>query len=363
MAQVISEEPLPGWLSSRPGMLQQTRNQMVGPIEGLRLLGERGVRVVRDREISCGCFVDAEDDRHFDQGVLLNPDQDTVGERNIALLYENLMYVGRMTAAYTENNPLPIVRVGQADSMWWVASTLEPGWYDNAGSRVEYEFNPAYLAQGAYVMPTRVANGTRAIGQVLRWEGSRGHVTTGPDITTDRGSDALRTWVLDTYIAPIPQHRPSLPAAVPVEFVDSTAELTHEQKVTRLNERFTALTQATVSLAKDEDWCGDYDEASRRMGLSEDDYSRTANTEPTSFEVSITVRYELDASALDSIISDRFGGSHDIQMSLDVESPIQVTVTQEGEEFDQSTHDWDDILDSAGYSDYEDIDITSWRTI
>lgn len=363
MAQVIGEEPLPGWLSARPGMLQQGRGHMVGPIDGLRMLGPSRVRVVRDRSVSCGCFVDAEDDRHFDSSVLLNPDQDTVGERNVAVLYENLMYVGTMTAAYLDENPLPRVQVGDAESMWWVMSTLEPGWYDNEGRRVEYDFNPGWLDVGTQIMPTRVANGARMLGQMVAWQGgSYGEVITGPDIETDRGGPALHRWVLDRYINPRPEHRTALPPAVPIQWVDPTTGYTVGQKTARLEERFTALTEATISKAKDEDWCSEYNDASQLMGLAEKDYLRE-QAEPTSFEVSITLRYYLSASALDSIISDRFGGSHDIQDGVDVESPVRVTVTQDNDDWDEDSHDLDDVLESAGYSDYDEYTVTSWRTL
>lgn len=363
MTQVIGEEPLPQWLRPRRGMLQQSRMQTDGQTAGLRMLSGRGVKVVDDRTTGCGCFVDAADSRHFDQGVLLNPDQDTIGERRVAVLYENLMYVGTMTAAYLDENPLPRVQVGDAESMWWVMSTLEPGWYDNEGRRVEYDFNPGWLDVGTQIMPTRVANGARMLGQMVAWQGgSYGEVITGPDIETDRGGPALRRWVLDRYINPRPEHRAALPPAVPFQWVDPTADYTIGQKTARLEERFTALTEATISKARDEDWCSEYNDASQLMGLAEGDYLREQST-PTSFEVSITLRYDLSASALDSIISDRFGGSHDIQDSVDVESPVRVTVTQDNDEWDEESHDLDEVLDSAGYSDYDEYTVTSWRAL
>lgn len=365
MAQVISEqEPLPEWLQYRQGMLRQTRMQTTGPIEGLRLISGRGVKRVRDRPLGCGCFVNADGDRHFDDGVLLNPDTTTIDGRNIALLYDNLMYVGTMTAAYLTDTTTPRVQVGQAESMWWVVSTLTPGWYDNQGNRVEYTFNPRWLDVGTQVMPTRVANGTRMLGQMVEWQGgSRGRLAGNRRVATDRSGEDLNTWALDTYINPRPEHRPAMPPPVPVQWVDPTADFTVGQKTARLNERFAALTEATISKARDEDWCDDYNMASQMMGLAEEDYLREQETTPTSFEVSITLRYDLSASVLDTIISNQFGGSHDIQDSVDVESPVRVTVTQDNDDWDEDSHDLDEVLESAGYSDYDEYTVTSWRTL
>jgi hypothetical protein len=341
-------------------MVSASRAAMGEPFQPTRVLLPGGVTQLRDEAApGCGCLVDDRDGGHIGRAVVLNPNQEWVGQERVALLYENLMYVGVPTVWHEDE--FPRVAVGNIQSMWWVRTTLEPGWYDNQGTRQEYEVNPQWLDDGVEVMPLSVVNGSRLIGRMARRRRADGHCSPiGEPVITDRGEE-IDWWVVNSFIVPLPQHRSSLPPAAPAEFIDTTVELTHEQKIARLNERFSALTQATISKAKDEDWCENYEEASERMGLAEEDYTR-ASDEPTSFEVTIDLNYSLGASALDRILNSEFGGDHNILDDVTVESRITVTVTQNSNDFDRNLHDWGDILDSAGYTGYDDYDITDWSS-
>lgn len=362
-------ESPPEWLRSRPGMVRATRRDLETPFQPTMMLTREPVITLRDENPSgCGCLVNNEDGGHFDGGVILNPNQGSVEvdgqESRVALLYENLMYVGVPTRWLAEEAELPRIEVGMAQSMWWVRSTLEPGWYDNQGNSVNYEFNPQWLDDGVEIMPTRVANGTRLLGRMARRSNiDRRAEVIGPPLLNDRGEPGVERWLIDTFIVPVAGHRPGLPPEVPPQWVDPMADMTHEQKVTRLNERFSNLTQATISLAKDEDWCSNYEDASESMGLAEEDYKRSS-PEPTTYEVTVRLTYSVGPNTLDGVLYDNFGGSHDVRDSVDVESRVNITVTQEdGEDFDEDNHDIDEILESAGYSGYDDSEVDTWRTV
>lgn len=357
-------ESPPDWLRYRPGMVTASRRDLNTPFEPTKVLTRDSLITLRDENpTGCGCLVNNEDGGHFDNGVILNPNQQSVGEQErVALLYENLMYVGVPTRWWAESE-LPHIEVGMAQSMWWVRSTLEPGWYDNQGNRVEYEFNPQWLMDGIEVMPTRVASGTRMLGRMARRDSGSGRVEPiGPSVLNDNGVRGPERWTVDTFIVPLIPHRPGLPPEVPVEWVDPMEGRTHEQKIALLNERFSNLTQATISKAKDEDWCENYEDASEAMGLAEADYRRTATT--TTYEVTMLLTYCVGAATLDSVLYDQFGGNHDVRDSIDVESRVNITVTQEGgEDFDEDTHDLEEILESAGYSGYDESEVDTWRTV
>lgn len=356
----------PEWLNrgARPGMTRSNRASMGEAIEGVRALTDEAlITLSGERPSDCNCLVSGQGG-HFGAAVILNPSQEDVGEgERVALLYENLMYVGTpdefiAIEAFSEEPDLPSVQVGRVRSMWWVKTELEPGWYSNEGNLVEYMFNPQYLSEGVEILATNVANGTRLLGQIMRVDGLPYARVIGDPVPNDRGNGIDR-WVVDSYILPRPEHRPALPEAVPVEYVDTTVDMTHEQKVTRLQERFAALTRATAEKAVDEDWCSNYEDACEAMGLAESDYTKQQTEPDVTYNVRIRLSYNISATALDDILNSRFGGSHDIQDSIDVDSYVSVSVTQAGD-FDQDSHDWDDILDNAGYSDYDEIDIENW---
>lgn len=357
-------ESPPQWLRFRSGMVSAAVNELDWtPFMPTKMLANGGVITVRDDNPGDDCLVNDEDGGHLGSGVILNPDQEYVREQRVALLYENLMYVGVPTRWFAAAD-LPRVEVGMAQSMWWARTTLEPGWYDNQGNAVGYEFNPTYLPDGVEVMPTRVAYGTRVLGRMGRRIGGAGRVELiGPPLLNDEGT-AVEQWQVETFIVPTGAHRPGLPPEVPVVWEDFLGDRTHEQKVALLNERFSNLTQATISKAKDEDWCDNYEEASERMGLSEEDYKRST-PEPTTYEVTMRLTYSISASTLDSVLYDHFGGSHDVQDSAEVQSLVNITVTEDegGEDFDEDRHDLDEILESAGYSGYDESEVDTWRTV
>lgn len=353
----------PEWLSSgmRSGMIAQFRTAMGTIEEGTRVLSREGVVTLdHTREPECGCLVPHGGGGHIGSGVLLNPHREYIGDNSVALLYEGLMYVGRPDGFFMEEQ-IPHIQVGQAKSQWWVMSNLEPGWYDNQGQQVEYRFNPQYLSNEVEIMALDVANGTRLLGQMMRVDGLPYARTLNGPVATDRDGD-LERWVIASYILPRAEHRAALPEPVAVEWVDPTVDMTHQQKITRLNERFTALTRATAAMAVDEDWCGNYEEACEAMGLAESDYTKEEEEEDVTYSVRVRLSYHISASAWDDILNSRFGGSHDIQDGTDIDSLVTVTVTQAGD-FEQDSHDWDDILSSAGYDDYDEIEIENWVSI
>lgn len=352
----------PEWLGrgARRGMVTSDRRAMGEIAEGTRVLaGTAMFTLDHTRQPDCGCLVPHGGGGHIGAGVVLNPPRDEV-TGNIALLYENLMYVGAPTT-FIEGT-LPNVQVGRARSMWWVKSELDPGWYDNRGERVEYIFNPQYLSNNAEIMALDVPNGTRLLGEMLRVDGLPYALTIGGRVSTDLG-DSLSRWSLSTYILPTAGHRSGLREPEPLEYVDATVDMTHQQKMVRLNERFTALTRATAEMAVEEDWCGNYEEACEAMGLSEDDYTKEEEQEEeVTYDVVLHLTYHLSAEAFDEVLNSRFGGTHDVRDSMDVVSKVTVNVTQRGD-FDRDQHDWDEILDSAGYDDYDEYSVENWSTI
>lgn len=350
----------PEWLNrgERPGMTRSNRASMGEAIEGVRALTDEAlITLSGERGSDCTCLV-SEQGGHFGAAVILNPSQEDVGEgERVALLYENLMYVGTPDRFDTRHD-MQFVQAGRARSMWWVKTELQPGWYNNSGTLVDVMINPQYLTEGTEIMPINVANGTRLLGEMMRVDRLPYANVIGEPVQSDSGGPLSR-WVIETYIVPRPEHRPALPDAVPVEYVDTTVDMTHEQKVTRLQERFAALTRATAEKAVDEDWCSNYEDACEAMGLAESDYTKQQTEPDVTYNVRIRLSYNISATALDDILNSQFGGSHDILDSIDVDSYVSVNVTQAGD-FDQDSHDWDDILDNAGYSDYDEIDIENW---
>jgi hypothetical protein len=354
---LIGEQvPPPEWLRSRQGMVSSRRPDVGNDSAGLKMLRPAGVATLSDQEPGgCECLIMEGPDRgHIEWAVALNPDQEWIAGRRVALLYEGLMYVGD-TPAF-QSGDFPRMAYGDIESMWWTVTSLEPGWYDNTGTRVTYELNPQYLPNGAEVMPVRVLNGSRLIGRMVRHQ-DREFRTIGGPVENDRGVP-IDSWAVASYILPRGEHRSSLPAPVPPEWVDPTEGMTHLEKVARLNERFATLTRTTAEKAVDEDWCSEYEDACEAMGLAEEDYTKEKEEDPVTYTVRVRLSYHLTASALDSILNDRFGGSHDIQEGADVESIVSVTVTQnDGEDFDEDSHDWDDILSNAGYDDFDEHEI------
>lgn len=347
----------PEWLDRvRPGMTRTNRAEMNGVTEGVRALVDEALITLSEAvPHDCNCLVSGTGG-HFGAAVILNPSQEDVGESRIALLYENMMYVGA-DPRFVNENDLPYAQVGRARSMWWVKTNLQPGWYNNAGTLVDVTINPQYLDEGTEIMPINVANGTRLLGQLMRVDRLPYAQVTDP-VQSDRGGPLTR-WVVESYIVPRPEHRPATPEAVPMEYVDPTVDMTHEQKVTRLQERFAALTRATAEKAVDEDWCSNYEDACEAMGLAESDYTKEQQEEDVTYSVRVRLSYNISATAWDEILNSRFGGSHDIQDDSYIDSTVSVTVTQAGD-FDRDNHDWDEILDSAGYNDYDEIEIENW---
>lgn len=351
----------PEWLSRgmRRGMVTSSQADMGDIAEGTRVLtGTTMFTLEHRRRSDDGCLVPFGGGGHVSSAVLLNPPRDEI-TGNVALMYENLMYVGAPTAS-TEGD-LPSMQVGSARSMWWVKSELDPGWYDNQGEAVEYQFNPQYLSNNAEIMALDVPNGTRLLGQMLRVDGLPYALTIGGRVPTDMG-DPLSRWSISAYILPRSPHRSGLAAPEPIEYVDATVDMTHEQKVARLQQRFVSLTRATAEMAVEEDWCSNYEDACEAMGLAESDYTKEDEEEDVTYSVRVRLSYHISASAWDDILNSRFGGSHDIQDSTDIDSLVTLTVTQAGD-FERDQHDWDEILDSAGYGDYDEYSVENWSSI
>ena len=370
----------PTWLAHRSGMPRYTRRALPGYEVPLHLLVSGGLRTITNARhtVNCGCWVPEGDAGHFDHGTLLNPTEEFLREEGrevpgrVALLYENLMYVGNLERIIDADG-FPRAVVGRAVSMWWTPSSLAPGWYDNEGRQVEYQFNPRYLGDETEVMALSVANGSRLLGQMLRR--TPGRTTYNPvnqNLTTDIGNQPMQNWMVETFIAPRPEHRSSVPESPRAVTPDPLEGLdTHEARIAEMERRFSALTLAASVRAREEDWCGDYEEACRTMGLSEDHYSRERTEDGeairnVTFEVTMELTYNIGTTALDRLLENEFTGSHDVRDSVDVKSRVTVNITQGitgDQDFDEDQHDLDEILDNAGYNDYDDADVLSWRTI
>lgn len=364
ISKIGQVEP-PTWLHNTPMMLSvrdhEVRSSWGEEFQATTILGDRP-RTIVDRQDGCGCLIDS-DDNHHGNAVVLNP----AGTGRIALLYENLMYVsgGGYTITASEDTAFPYATADRHRSMWWVkvAEETEPGWYTWDGTPTRNRTNPA-VPDGSQVMITDAAHVARASGRMMTvsnttWGGSLTGRVIGDPVSNDNGGE-LTDINVRTWIALAPEYQE--PEPVP-EWVDPTADMTHAQKIERLNERFQRLVTGAREMAVEEDWCGEYENSSEEMGISEEDYNRRRR-EPVTYELQIALTYSLSASTLDDVLNDHFDGSHDVRNSVDVVSYVTVTVTQEdGEEFDEDEHDIDDVLENAGYTGYDEFNIESERQV
>lgn len=362
----IGQVTPPSWLRKIPMMSTQSdatiRQSWGGEFQGVTVLGDRP-HVIVDRQDGCGCLID-EDNNHHSNATVLNPNAE--GGR-IALLFEDMVYVTEAYAiTYRDDMAYPYAAAGGHRSMWWVrvVDTTEPGWYTWDAVPTRNMTNPP-VGDGAQVMITSAQNVARASGRMMRvtstrWGGDLIGTVIGDPVSNDDGQE-LVTIDVNGWISLAPEHQQP---PTPEEWVDPMADMSHAEKIARLNTRFAALTTGARLMAVEQDWCDNYDEASEQMGLAEDDYLRKDDVEPITYELNIALTYNLSASTLDGILADRFNGSHDVRNSVDVVSYVTVTVTQdEGGEFDEDEHDIDDVLDSAGYSDYDEYNIESERQV
>lgn len=363
----IGQVAPPSWLRQTAMMSSDSdvtiRASWGGEFQATTVLSDRP-RVITDRQDGCGCLLDEEDNHHSNAPVL-NP---AAGGGRIALLYENLVYVSGEGYSVTsrEGMAYPYASADGHRSMWWVrvVEDTQPGWYTWEGTPTRNMTNPR-VTDGSQVMITNAGNVARASGRMMTvvstgWGSSTltGRVI-GDPVANDSG-DRLDTIQVATWVSLAPEHQEPEPVA---EWVDPMADLTHAQKIARLNDRFERIVTAAREMAVEEDWCGEYERASEEMGIAESDFNRYRR-EPVTYELSIALTYTLSASTLDTVLNDHFNGSHDVRDSADIVSHVQVTVTQEdGGDFDEAEHDIDDVLENAGYSGYEDFTIESERQV
>jgi len=366
MISQIGRETPPDWLRRTPVMTTQTdaavRRLWGGEFQATTLLTNDGPRCIIDQQDGCNCLVD-ENDSHHGNGVVLNP---PAGGGRIAMLFENLMYVA---SAYTvtarDDMPYPYAGAAGHRSMWWVnvVEDTEPGWYTWDGVASRNITNPP-VADGAQVMITDANSVARASGRMMTvtrtgWSGDLMGTVIGDPIHNDDDAE-LREIQVRGWVSLAPEHQAP---PTPEEWVDPMSEMTHVDKIAHLNTRFHALVTGAREMAIEEDWCDNYNSASESIGIAEQDYIRE-RAEPTTFELRLALTYNISASNLDDILVDQFDGSHNVRDGVDVTSYVEVTVTQsESGDFDEDAHDIDDVLESAGYTGYDEYNIENERQI
>lgn len=372
MRTILGREEIPAWMGIKPfGMTTDTTALAPTDTDGadgprVTLLrstagGAQGVVRLTGRRATDGCLIDA-DDTHQGGGVILNPDATYVRDsgNRVALVFENLVYIGQVDAIDTYREAWPYARVGSVSSPYWYIPLVSApnGWVDNAGRIVDYPMNPT-VEPGDIVMATHAPYVSRMSGLMARNENRSSFVALDGQPRSD-GDHAASTWELQGWIVPRAEHRPTTQAEMPVPVTaqpESDADLSQAQRIDRLNERFQRLTLETAKMSVEKDWCSEYEDAAQNMGLASADYDRDREgvQENTSWEITLEVEYELSASSLDVILANEFSGQHDVRDSSYVTSRITVTGTQRGAEFDSEQHDFDELLEAAGYEGFGDV--------